>query len=124
MPELSGTREYDLRYCETPDDSAIGKLLRGSIDTHLHFSPSPYVTWRQNALESAITARDAGLRAIVLKNHSYPTAALASLVSALVPGIEVFGGLCLEYECGGLNPYAVDAEARLGAKIVWMPVFQ
>jgi hypothetical protein len=81
------------------------------------------VAWRYNALETAIAARDAGLRALVLKNHSYTTTPLANLVSDLVPGIEVFGGICLEYECGGLNSHAVEAEAKLGGKVVWMPVF-
>lgn len=57
---------------------------------------------RFNALET-------GLGGIVLKNHSYPTVHLASLVSKLVPDIAVFGGICLEYECGGkLVPEAVD----------------
>jgi hypothetical protein len=81
------------------------------------------VAWRCNALETAIAARDAGLRAIVLKNHSYTTTPLANLVSDLVPEVKVFGGICLEYECGGLNSHAVEAEAKLGGKIVWMPVF-
>jgi hypothetical protein len=123
MSELSSAREYNLRYCQKLDDTLIGRMLRGSIDTHLHFAPAPFVAWRCNALETAIAARDAGLRAIVLKNHSYTTTPLANLVSELVPGVEVFGGICLEYECGGLNSHAVEAEAKLGGKIVWMPVF-
>lgn len=123
MSELSSSHEYNLRYYEKLDDSPVGRILRGSIDTHIHFAPSPYAAWRCNALETALAARDAGLRAIVLKNHSYPTTPLANLVSELVPGIEVFGGVCLEYECGGLNSHAVEAEAKLGGKIVWMPVF-
>jgi hypothetical protein len=123
MSELSSTHEYNLTYYEKLDESPIGRILRGSIDTHLHFAPAPYVAWRHNALETAILARNAGFRAIVLKNHSYPTTPLAILVSELVPGIEVFGGVCLEYECGGLNPHAVESEAKLGGKIVWMPVF-
>ncbi|MGB9622546.1 MAG: DUF6282 family protein [Candidatus Bathyarchaeia archaeon] len=31
------------------------------------------------------------------------------------------GGIVLNYAVGGLNPYAVDAAIRLGAKIVGMP---
>jgi hypothetical protein len=45
------------------------------------------------------------------------------LVSELVPDIAVFGGICLEYGCGGLNAHAVETAAKLGAKVVWMPVF-
>lgn len=78
---------------------------------------------RYNAIETALIAREAGIRAIVLKNHMYPTGALAQLVSELVPGIQVIGSLCMEYSVGGLNFRAVASEAELGSKIVWMPVF-
>jgi hypothetical protein len=105
------------------DESNIGRLLKGSIDMHVHFGPDPNLVRRQNAVETAIAAREMGIGGIVLKSHPYPTAALATVVSQLVPGILVFGGVCLEYECGGVNPYAVEAAAKLGAKVVWMPVF-
>lgn len=101
----------------------IDEILRGSIDMHVHFIPECDVTRRYNAYEIALQAREAGLRGIVLKNYSYSTAPLASLVSELVPDVAVFGSICLEYECGGLNAHAVEAAAKLGAKVVWMPVF-
>jgi hypothetical protein len=61
------------------------------------------------------------MRAIVLKHHYYPTAPLAILVNRLVPGIEVIGSICLDFEIGGLNSYALEKSARLGARVVWMP---
>jgi len=97
-------------------------LLKGSIDTHVHFSPDVQPR-RFTALEAALDAREMGLSAIVIKSHSYPTAPLASLVSGLVPGIAVFGGVCLDHEAGGLSFAVVEASAKLGGKIVWMPVF-
>lgn len=123
MVDTGYTREHELRLREMPDSSQIGKLLRGSFDMHVHFGPQPGLTRRQNALETALSAREMGLGGLVLKNHSYPTAALASLVSTLVPDISVFGSICLDYEVGGLNPHAVEAAAQLGAKVVWMPTF-
>lgn len=104
------------------DDSPAGKLLRGSIDSHIHFAPDVQPR-RFTALEAALEAREAGMRAILIKNHSYPTAPLAGLISELVPGIEVFGSVCLDHEVGGLNFDAVETSAKLGGKIVWMPVF-
>jgi hypothetical protein len=100
----------------------LDQLLRGSIDLHMH--PGPDVVRRRlDALEAARQAQQAGMRAIVIKNHFYPTAPLANLVNKLVPGIEVFGSLCLDYEVGGLNAAAVKNSAELGSKIVWMPTF-
>jgi len=123
MSNFSQFGEYYLEFHKAIDDSQIGKLLQGSIDTHVHFAPQPGLSRRYNAIETVLIAREAGIRGIVLKNHTYPTGALAQLVSELVPGIEVFGSVCLEYSVGGLNPHVVATEAELGAKIVWMPVF-
>lgn len=123
MANVSDTREYTLALRPRTDDSQVGKILKGSISMHVHFDPEPDSPKRLNALETALTAREMGLRGIVLKNHSYPTPPLASLISELVPGIAVFGSICLDYEVGGLNAHAVEAAAKLGAKVVWMPVF-
>jgi hypothetical protein len=35
----------------------------------------------------------------------------------------VFGGICCDFEVGGLNPAAVEVALRTGAKVVWMPTF-
>lgn len=101
--------------------SAADRLLQGSTDIHVHHGPDPKLERRLDALESVRQARDAGMRAIVLKSHSYPTAPLAQMASRCIEGITVIGGICLNREVGGLNPYALEASARIGAKIVWMP---
>ena len=102
----------------------IDKLLQGSIDLHMHHGPDTSITGRRvDALEAAQQAEQAGMRAIVLKNHDYTTAPLATIVGKLVPGVSVFGSLCLEYQVGGLNFHALEASAKLGAKVVWMPTF-
>jgi len=97
-------------------------LMRGAVDMHVHHGPDTKPR-RVDALEAARQARQAGMRAIVLKSHSYPTAPLASMINQLVPGITVIGSICLDYEIGGLNLYALETSARLGARVVWMPTF-
>jgi hypothetical protein len=97
-------------------------LISGSIDMHMHPGPDVFKC-RVDALEAANQARQAGMKAIVLKNHSYPTAPVAMMVNQLVPDFTVFGSVCLDYEMGGLNVHAVEYSARAGAKVVWMPTF-
>ena len=101
--------------------NAIERLLKGSIDMHAHYGPDPFAARKVDALKGAQMVRDAGMRAIVLKNHQYGTASLAAIISEAVPDIKVFGSLCLNEEAGGLNPDIVEAAAKLGAKVVWMP---
>ncbi len=103
--------------------SIVDQLLKGSIDIHVHHGPDPRLERRVDALDAVRQARDAGMRAIVLKSHAYPTTPLAQMASKCVEGIAVFGGICLDHEVGGLNPYALEASARIGAKVVWMPTF-
>ena len=98
----------------------IDDLMRGSIDLHVHHAPG-IMSYRMDALDTARQACQLGMRAIVIKNQFYPTAPLAAMVGRLVPELKVFGGVSLDYEAGGLNSYALEASAKLGARIVWMP---
>jgi Family of unknown function (DUF6282) len=98
------------------------KLVSGSIDMHLHPGPDTFKC-RVDALEAANQAKQAGMKAIVIKNHFYPTAPIAMMVNQLVPDFKVFGSLCLDYEMGGLNVHAVEYSAKTGARVVWMPTF-
>lgn len=103
--------------------STVEKLLRGSIDMHIHPAPDPRVERSVDALQVALQAQEAGMRAIVLKSHEYPTAPVAYILSQIVDDITIFGSICLDLEAGGLNTYALEASAKLGAKVVWMPTF-
>lgn len=103
--------------------SVVEKLLQGSVDIHIHHAPDPRVERKSDALQVALAAKEAGMRAIVLKSHEYPTVPLAYTVSQMVPDIIIVGGICLNLECGGLNAYALEASAKMGAKVVWMPTF-
>lgn len=99
--------------------------LQGAIDFHCHSAPD--VTPRSIDSFSVVrNAKAAGMRAVVLKNHFIPTAAIAELAMTEVGGIEVFGGIVLNRSNGGINPEAVrrmvQVEGHRG-RVVWCPTF-
>ncbi|UCD07997.1 MAG: hypothetical protein JSU79_06465 [Dehalococcoidales bacterium] len=100
----------------------LDELLSGSIDMHLHVGPDEMPT-RVDALDAAEQAADVEMKAIVLKNHSYPTTPVAVTAQDIVPEVKVFGSVCLDYEIGGLNIGTLERQAQFGAKVVWMPTF-
>jgi hypothetical protein len=95
--------------------------LTGAADLHCHFGPDAHRERSVDAMEAAYDAAAAGHAALVLKSHDYPTAALATIIDRVTVGTRVFGGICCDYEVGGLNPAAVEAALRIGAKVVWLP---
>lgn len=98
-------------------------LLRGAIDVHVHASPDPYAERRMDARALVHAAREAGLAAVVLKSHEYPTQALAWALDQEVEGIKVHGAIALDHAVGGLNPDALEAALRIGTRVVWWPTF-
>ncbi len=101
--------------------------LAGVIDIHAHTAPeTALLNYKRayDAIEAAQIARIYGMRGIVLKEHNTETASWAYLVSQMVPGVEVFGGIVLNKAVGGINPVAVESMAltrgRLG-RVVYMP---
>jgi hypothetical protein len=95
------------------------ELLEGAIDLHIHSAPDVYPRI-QNDVELALQAKESGMRAIVIKNHFFPTGARAQ-VATEIAGFPVFGGIALNLPVGGLNVHAVDFALKMGAKIVWLP---
>jgi hypothetical protein len=101
--------------------------LAGVIDIHAHAAPQTGALNFQrqfDAIQAAQIARIYGMRGIVLKEHTTETASWAYLVSQMVPGVEVFGGIVLNRYVGGMNASAVEAMAltRGGrGKVVYMP---
>lgn len=100
--------------------------LEGAADLHCHYGPDfimPGQNFRPSvtAIQAAREAAESGFAAIVLKSHDFPTAALAYVLNEVVPGVRTFGGITLDHQVGGLNPWAVAHALRLGAKIVWLP---
>ena len=101
--------------------------LAGVIDIHAHAAPeTAMLNFKRafDAIEAAQIARIYGMRGIVLKEHTTETASWAYLVSQVVPGVEIFGGIVLNKAVGGMNPVAVEAMAlsRGGrGRVVYMP---
>ena len=97
------------------------EILKGSFDLHVHAGPDPGRERRVDALDAARYAQEAEMAGFVLKSHEYSTAPLAYALNRMYPGLYVAGSICLNREVGGLNPDAVQAAGRLGARVVWMP---
>jgi len=101
----------------------VDRLLDGAVDLHVHPYPSPFPR-RMDAAEAARRAADAGMRAIVVKSHHHDTAMdVAALREHGIEqsGIDVFGGIALNTQVGGLNPHAVNLCLAMGGRVVWFP---
>ncbi|NWF55366.1 MAG: hypothetical protein HXY45_11305 [Syntrophaceae bacterium] len=94
-------------------------LLRGAVDFHIHSAPDVYPRILDD-IEIARRAKRAGMAGVVLKSHLTITADRAQIAGRMV-GLPVFGGVALNWQVGGLNPWAVECAAKLGACQVWMP---
>lgn len=95
-------------------------MLKNAIDMHIHTSPDA-LQRSVSDIGAARMAADAGMRAIMLKNHLSPTYGRASVAQEAEPRVRVFGGLVLNEQVGGINPSAVAAACAMGAKCVWLP---
>ena len=100
-------------------DNNVLALLEGSIDIHIHSAPDVYPRLLDD-IELALSAKENGMRAILVKNHYFETAGRARLATDAT-GFPVYGGLCLNLTVGGLNKMAVSMALKLGAKEIWMP---
>jgi hypothetical protein len=106
---------------QSGEQSALGaRLMRGSVDLHYHVDPG------YSDLGHLRAAREAGVRALVLKNHYEPSSALVLLLRPEVPGVELYGGFVLNRSNGGTNVAGVEymttirGEPKPG-KVVWLP---
>lgn len=98
-------------------------LLEGAVDLHVHPSPSPFPR-RIDIVEAARLASEAGMRAIVVKSHHHNTAMDVAAISPYgveESGVQVFGGIALNTQVGGINPHAVNLCLAMGGKVVWFP---
>jgi hypothetical protein len=110
-------------------DSDVYDLLKGAIDVHVHGSPE--IRPRYSIVETAKRASELGLDSIIHKVHQTPTTGLAEAVQQILDSwgaekgirpVQVYGGLVLNEEVGGLNPKAVQAAVAYSkCKLIWMP---
>lgn len=102
-------------------------LMHGIIDMHIHAAPD--VRERKlNDLQLMEASVERGVRAIVIKSHMVPTPDRATLINEIVSerygdstNFQMFGAISLNRSVGGLNPWALEAALKLGAKVVWLP---
>lgn len=102
----------------------IKTVLSGLIDLHCHSGPSPFPRAFDHA-EGAQDGERINMRAFVAKSHHHNTVidmlCMKDRLSASTT--EVFGGIVLNNQVGGINPYAVELCLQMGGKIVWFPTF-
>ena len=99
--------------------------LEGVVDLHFHTGPDSRPR-SVDDIEASRLAAEAGMRAILLKNHFTMTADRAAIAMRQVDGLEIFGGLVLNRAVGGINPEAVRQMATFSGgrgKVVWLPTF-
>ena len=114
--------EYQAKVAEA---KRVSPLLQGAIDMHYHGYPE--ITLRVKArvddVEALELAYNLGMRGIVFKSQMWPTMGRVYHLRQRVPDIECFASITLNSIVGGLSPWVVEATARQGAKMVWLPTW-
>jgi hypothetical protein len=107
------------------DTKKIDPLMEGAIDMHYHGYPEITlgVRARLDDADALKLAKSMGMRGIVIKSQMWPSMARTHFLKEMVPDIECFGSITLNSVCGGISPWVVDAAARQGARVVWMPTW-
>jgi len=100
-------------------EKRVRKLLEGAIDVHIHSAPDIFPRI-MNDIELALSAKQEGMSAILIKNHVALTADRAEIATQQTD-FPVFGAIALNLPVGGLNLHAVEVALKLGAKEVWLP---
>jgi predicted peroxiredoxin len=101
----------------------IDALLKGAVDVHVHSGPG-MIPRKIDHYEATRQCLDAGVRALVLKDHHAMTTGAAYFINEyLLKGqpVRACGSVCLNNAAGGLSPYVVDAAVKYGAKVIWFP---
>lgn len=104
------------------NDTAL-TLLEGSYDLHVHTGPSHFQRLLDD-FELLHTLDQMHMAGAVIKTHYGATQARAEIANRYAGAKAVlYGAVTLDQTVGGLNPYAVQAELLLGAKMIWLPTF-
>lgn len=94
--------------------------LDGAYDLHVHSAPDLFPRIADDR-QMVADAAARGFAGVVMKNHFEGTASRAKLAADVAGGLKVYGSLVLNRYVGGINPHAVEAALKLGARIIWMP---
>lgn len=98
------------------------EILNGIVDLHVHAGPS-VANRALDAAEMLLDAQEAGYRAVVIKDHYFPTMMGTTMVEKHLGNgtTHLYGGIALNNSVGRFNLVAIDAAIQMGAKFVWMP---
>jgi hypothetical protein len=123
--DVNRNRQEVRRLIAGVDDELASTLLRGAVDLHVHSGPST-MPRQLDHMEAAEEAAAAGMRGLLFKDHHYSVAPVIPMMERLFGdrGLSMFSGLVLNNSTGGLNPFVVDAQLKMGAKLIWMPTAQ
>lgn len=115
----------------------VDEVLKGVIDVHLHGAPlGGWLPGRPTMVETCIEASEAGMRAMVFKDHNAMVNNCAIIVQDFLgkmakekakegiefTPVEVYGGITLNHTVGGMNAHAVKVALGYGrCKEVWLP---
>lgn len=105
--------------------SKIDELLRGAIDTHCHTYPEISLDLRMSVEDSETVriAQGMGMRGIVFKSHFWPVIGKVYELQRLVPDMKLFSSVTLNPCVGGMEPWVIEAAAKQGASVIWMPTW-
>ncbi|KGJ10226.1 hypothetical protein EQ718_14680 (plasmid) [Paracoccus versutus] len=104
----------------TAEQNRIDDLMKGAVDLHVHSGPSLHPR-KLDHIAALREADRAGMAAVLLKDHYYPTMPLATLINQNMGfRTRAIGSIVLNNPLGGLNPSAVDYALKQGARVVWM----
>jgi hypothetical protein len=123
MPVTFPTRDNQPELPEDWNEPEVDGLIEGAVDLHVHPFPSPFPR-RMGIVEATKDAEKAKYRAIIVKSHHHsmvPDVLALHETGLGDSSVQVFGGVALNPQVGGINPYAVDLALNLGGRIVWFP---
>ena len=98
------------------------EILKGIVDLHVHAGPS--VAKRAlDAAELLKSVQEAGYRAIVVKDHYFPTMMGCEMVQNHFGDgtVDILGTIVLNNSMGVFNLKAVDSAFNMGAKLIFFP---
>lgn len=100
--------------------SSTPAWLEGAVDLHVHCGPELFPRWG-DGVDVAAACEAAGMAGVLLKAHHGSTQEMAAVLTRTSNTLKVAGGVVLNRYVGGINPAAVEASLRTGAKCVWFP---
>lgn len=109
---------------DNPAADEIDELMVGGIDAHVHSNPHqiPQIH-SQDVLALAQQAKQAGMRAVIIKDVGGSTTGAAYVATRTGGGVPVYGMLVMNLAVGGINPRGVYVALNHGdgAKVIHFP---